>query len=508
MRNTVSHVVSFVTPTTASQSFICILFDIETTQSANRIHEHHHQTSSSRSSTFPSPSPHAFLSSLLEHAHAPRTPLFPLRASSVSFLPDPPAFYQTLLDAIARSHDRITLSALYLGHGPMEQALVQHILAACHKKPNLRVQILLDHSRGTRGHRQGTSSLTTLAPLLSLTRTRPSSTSLQPQAHVALLRMPQLSGPWARRFIPSPLNEVLAVSHVKALAFDDEEILLTGANLSHDYFSRRQDRYVHVRGPWPNFSGADGGDGRLASLPLFYHGLVETLMPFGLSPAQALAPASQGVVRDFGALKVALGGLLGGETCVSPPSLPPSLPPSRLEDKDVCWALPTLQCAPLGIYHDERLLHAFLSPSLPPSLPASHLTVATAYLNPPSSFLHALRAWQEGGGQGGREGGGEGGQRRLSIIAPSANSHGFAGAKGLKSFIPLAYTLHERRVRDHFHPALSPALPPALPPAFPLSLYRYSRPGWTFHGKGLWLLEEEGGRAGGRAGGREGSGLP
>lgn len=199
MRNTVSHVVSFVTPTTASQSFICILFDIETTQSANRIHEHHHQTSSSRSSTFPSPSPHAFLSSLLEHAHAPRTPLFPLRASSVSFLPDPPAFYQTLLDAIARSHDRITLSALYLGHGPMEQALVQHILAACHKKPNLRVQILLDHSRGTRGHRQGTSSLTTLAPLLSLTRTRPSSTSLQPQAHVALLRMPQLSGPWARR---------------------------------------------------------------------------------------------------------------------------------------------------------------------------------------------------------------------------------------------------------------------------------------------------------------------
>lgn len=105
--------------------------------------------------------------------------------------------------------------------------------------------------------------------------------------------MPQLAGPWGRR-IPSPLNEVVvriflpftclpassaslsnvdrsthatpthhppkflhthhpptrvhtqAVSHLKALVFDDT-LILTGANLSRDYFTNRQDRYVAIQ---------------------------------------------------------------------------------------------------------------------------------------------------------------------------------------------------------------------------------------------------------------------
>jgi hypothetical protein len=102
--------------------------------------------------------------------------------------------------------------------------------------------------------------------------------------------MPQLAGPWGRR-IPSPLNEVVvriffllcacpfpptlvcrsihtspytspaqirtypspptclhtqAVSHLKALVFDDT-LILTGANLSQDYFTNRQDRYVAIQ---------------------------------------------------------------------------------------------------------------------------------------------------------------------------------------------------------------------------------------------------------------------
>jgi len=332
--------------------------------------------------------------------------------------------------------------------------------------------------------------------------------------------MPQLSGPFARRFLPSQVNEAVAVSHVKVMAFDDEEVLITGANLSEDYFTTRQDRYVHIRGGGGGGreGGREGGGegGRTKSLAGIYHELIEVLGRYAVSPLVALSQ-EPGSIVDFHALKTELTTLFS--------STPSSLPPSSSGDKNVCWAMPTIQCGPLGIRHDQALLHALLS-SLPPSLPSSpsqHLTLATAYLNPPLSFLQDLRTWQQGGREGGREGGQpqqqqqsqlqrEGGRegRRLSILGPSAETHGFAGAEGVKAFIPLAYALHEQRVRKHFHPSLPPSLPP--------SLYRYTRPGWTFHGKGLWLLEEEedeggreggveGGKEGGREGGREGGGV-
>jgi len=370
---------------------------------------------------------------------------------------------------------------------------VQHITAACAKHPALQVHILLDHSRGTRGHRHHASSLTTLAPLLS--HSQNTSTNVR----VSLFRMPQLSGPFARRFLPSPVNEAVAVSHVKVMAFDDEEVLITGANLSEDYFTTRQDRYVHIRGgggggreggrgggplAWGGGGGREGG--RPESLAGFYHELIEVLGRYAVSPLVALSQ-EPGSIVDFHALKIELLQLFS--------STPSSLPPSSSDDKNACWAMPTIQCGPLGIRHDQALLHALLS-SLPPSLPSSpsqHLTLATAYLNPPLSFLRDLATWQQGGREGGREEG-----RRLSILGPSAETHGFAGARGVKAFIPLAYALHEQRVRKHFHPSLPPSLPPFL--------YRYTRPGWTFHGKGLWLLEEEEGGEGGREGGKEGDG--
>jgi len=41
-------------------------------------------------------------------------------------------------------------------------------------------------------------------------------------------------------YLPSPSQ---AVCHLKAAAFDDD-LVMTGANLSHDYFTDRQDRYI------------------------------------------------------------------------------------------------------------------------------------------------------------------------------------------------------------------------------------------------------------------------
>lgn len=41
-------------------------------------------------------------------------------------------------------------------------------------------------------------------------------------------------------------SEIVGVHHMKIYIFDDD-IIVTGANLSHSYFTYRQDRYIHFR---------------------------------------------------------------------------------------------------------------------------------------------------------------------------------------------------------------------------------------------------------------------
>ena len=49
-----------------------------------------------------------------------------------------------------------------------------------------------------------------------------------------------------RRLLPPRVSEVVGVSHLKCYMFDDD-IIISGANISDTYFSNRQDRYFLVR---------------------------------------------------------------------------------------------------------------------------------------------------------------------------------------------------------------------------------------------------------------------
>ncbi|MBV5277226.1 hypothetical protein JZU56_05430, partial [bacterium] len=60
-----------------------------------------------------------------------------------------------------------------------------------------------------------------------------------------------------RRILPSPLDEVAGVFHMKAYIVDDE-MVLSGANLSEEYFDDRLDRYMLF---------ANGGGGSWISTP-------------------------------------------------------------------------------------------------------------------------------------------------------------------------------------------------------------------------------------------------
>lgn len=61
--------------------------------------------------------------------------------------------------------------------------------------------------------------------------------------HNVYLYTPVLSENLVTQFLPPRWNEILSVYHIKSYIFDDN-MIISGANLSNDYFTTRIDRYV------------------------------------------------------------------------------------------------------------------------------------------------------------------------------------------------------------------------------------------------------------------------
>lgn len=66
------------------------------------------------------------------------------------------------------------------------------------------------------------------------------------RAAVSLYHTPDLTG-FKKFVLPPRWDETVGLQHMKVYLFDDT-LILSGANLSQDYFDQRQDRYVVFRG--------------------------------------------------------------------------------------------------------------------------------------------------------------------------------------------------------------------------------------------------------------------
>ena len=130
------------------------------------------------------------------------------------------------------AEERVVMSALYWGVEARERRLRDTVAASLASRPGLRVRILLDWCRGTRSV-GGESSVSLLRPLHD---------SLPPEeAHrcrLTFYQTPQLRG-WLQRLLPPKLNEVIGLQHCKVYIFDNS-LIMSGANLSQDYFTNRQ----------------------------------------------------------------------------------------------------------------------------------------------------------------------------------------------------------------------------------------------------------------------------
>lgn len=101
------------------------------------------------------------------------------------------------------------------------------------ERPKLTISILTDALRGTR-ESPAPCCASLLAPLVTEFGNQ--------RVQISMFHTPNLSG-WKKSLIPRRFDEGWGLQHMKLYGFDGE-IILSGANLSSDYFTDRQDRYI------------------------------------------------------------------------------------------------------------------------------------------------------------------------------------------------------------------------------------------------------------------------
>lgn len=379
-------------------------------------------------------------------------PEFGISSSHVEVLSSPTEFYELLKAQIKAAKKRVVMASLYLGTGPMEQELVDSLHEALVNSLNegvssdLQISILLDFTRGSRGRQ---NSRTMLLPLLQ---------RFPEHVQVSLFHTPSLRG-LLRVLTPERFNETIGVQHIKVYLFDDN-IILSGANLSDSYFTSRQDRYMFLRDcrDVANFFTelvATVGD---LSLQLQPDDTVRVkdgmLHPYQGDKEEYCKAANHRLMEVVNSARMKQ--RLQQHRSLDTESTDPL--DGRQEWVPDTWVYPLIQMKPFGIEIDELVTETLLTEAER----GSKVSLTTGYFNLTQAYMDLVL----------------GTRAHYQILLASPEVNGFFGAKGVAGAIPAAYTHIEqqfyrevcRRRQQHR-----------------VQLQEYSREGWTFHAKGLWL---------------------
>ncbi|XP_068761233.1 CDP-diacylglycerol--glycerol-3-phosphate 3-phosphatidyltransferase, mitochondrial-like [Montipora capricornis] len=368
-------------------------------------------------------------------------PVFAVNGGNITVLHEPDQFYASLKDNVSKAKERIVLASLYLGTGTKEQQLVDCIHEAVKQSAaankSLNVEILLEHTRGSRGEQ---NSRTMLLPLLQ---------NFTDTVKVSLYHSPSLRG-LLKHLLPERFNETVALTHLKVY-LTDTSLMMSGANLSSDYFTNRQDRYIEIK--------------NCAPLADYFHGLVSTVRSFSFQ----LQPDNSTILSktfpfhptqgfdDGEKFKVEAGKML--LTYLSQQKEKNSLRNIECTAKGDfdTWIVPLVQMFPFGIRQDEFVTSELLKSASDGSV----MCLASGYFNLTRKYIdNILKS-----------------SAKCEILTAHPTVNGFYEAKGVAGGIPHAYTL---LLHDFFKLILK------RKQAHRITVYEYVRRHWTFHAKGLW----------------------
>ncbi|KAL2350502.1 hypothetical protein BJ546DRAFT_404264 [Cryomyces antarcticus] len=361
-------------------------------------------SSSSSTTAPPAPPPQSAVSMLgtLTNELDKLSPRFDLQPAQIQILQSPSDFYETLKVKISRAQRRIYLSTLYIGK--TEHELISTIRDALQKNPDLKVSFLTDALRGTRE-----SPLPSCASLLA-----PLVADFGPErVEVRMFHTPNLTG-LRKKIVPKRINEGWGLQHMKLYGIDDE-IIISGANLSDDYFTNRQDRY-HV------FSSKEITD--------YFSRIHEAVssISFKVSPNPG-DPA--GYLMEWPSSNVGPSPLsdpkafvLSATSLLTPMIKPSSSSAAPKEKASSTSVYPLLQLTPLlkpDTSTELPALTAVLRSLATPAFAHARWTFTAGYFNMTPEVRALLLATQPA---------------RATVVAASPWANGFYGSKGISGLLP------------------------------------------------------------------------
>jgi CDP-diacylglycerol--glycerol-3-phosphate 3-phosphatidyltransferase len=386
---------------------------------------------------------------------------FPLKAhhfrlDSIAFTPRD--FHSELCQRIRSAQRRVHLASLYIGPAadpsiyPQEEELLDSLRAT--RCPDVR--ILLDQNRALR-------------PVPTAVKPGETFITSAEACHRALGHRTQEPGvylmsvlpDWLQSVLSNPYDEVAGVFHIKAYIIDDD-LILSGANLSEEYFSDRADRYLWIQ---------QGGNGLVDCYADVLRVLCQHARMYAPPNATNLPlPSTKTSPMNRPQLIQSLTQILTTtkDDC-------PDADDTEFDSEVVAYAVPTLQ-APAHFFHsvpekerlplDVQVLEDLLEEAAPQkseleSFRKRTLRLSSAYLNIMGNLRRVLQSHQ--------------GCFKTHLLTAGGISHGMkpkpkAGNKG-REWIP---TVFDELARESMQSLQS-------------HLWFYQREGWSFHAKGIWL---------------------
>ncbi|KAG9122256.1 CDP-diacylglycerol--glycerol-3-phosphate 3-phosphatidyltransferase [Ceratobasidium sp. 392] len=375
---------------------------------------------------------------LLTESLAGILPKFEVEAKDISILATPSEFYDKILAMIARAKKRILISSLYIGE--TETQLLTALSDALAKNGELELVIQVDALRSTRPSKTQTSPAHLLLPLID---------AYPDRVKVYLFRSPKLNG-LLRHFVPRRFDEGWGTWHSKVYLVDNE-VLLSGANLSTSYFTNRQDRYVHI-----------------TSAPPFTSYLVELLRVFSgysyllrATPDTSLGYNLDWIRQDSSVFGFAR--LVKDEVTRLQASMRDRTSSAHLVASPTI--IPMVQSGVFSIREEEKCLNTVFD------LFESRDSLRNTLVDLTSGYFALYGPYQDRILASGAN---------YRVVAASPEANGFLGSKGLSGRIPAGYTLLERRFWNRVLAAQR-----QWEGNGGIELSEWRRPGWTYHAKGL-----------------------
>ncbi|XP_054719882.1 CDP-diacylglycerol--glycerol-3-phosphate 3-phosphatidyltransferase, mitochondrial-like isoform X2 [Uloborus diversus] len=367
-------------------------------------------------------------------------PEFCIPSKSIQILKEPSEFFQKLKEYSTSAKKRITLASLYIGTGVLEKELVSCIQNCLDvSKGNVKVHILVDYTRGSRG-KENTRTL--FLPLLKL---------YHPQMKVSLYHTPKLRG-FIKWLLPERWNETIGLSHLKVYLFDDT-LLLSGANLSDQYFTNRQDRYIVFH--------------NCKELCNYFDQLVFTVSSFSFN----LNPDNTVNLQDGWNIHPIKGNFkkfiekaqskLEEFIQFSKKQQSSNSIKNTSDFQNDTFVYPLLQLYTFGIRQDEKVTEKFLCSAED----SSRIKLASGYFNLTNHYMNIILNSTKA---------------LFDLLVASPKVNGFYGASGVSGAIPMAYT---HIAKTFFKEVIKNKQENRI------KLHEYERSGWTFHVKGLWYYK-------------------